>query len=92
MQITERANALMSRQQEVWRALLGDMRAEAIYVRDEDELTARQIEWLEGYFLDHVLPVLTPLAIDPAHPFPFIPNSGLALALQLSRLSDGRPP
>ncbi len=87
-QITDRANSLMVRQQTVWKTLLSDMRANQIYVRDRHELSAEQSAWLEGYFLEHVLPVLTPLAIDPAHPFPFVPNSGAALALELSRKSD----
>ena len=87
--ITDHANALMTRQQAVWRQMLVDMRDEQIYVRDADELSHAQIDWLEAYFLEHVLPVLTPLAIDPAHPFPFVPNLGIALALQLSRLTDG---
>lgn len=87
-QITDRANSLMVRQQTVWKTLLSDMRANQIYVRDRHELSAEQSAWLEGYFLEHVLPVLTPLAIDPAHPFPFVPNSGAALALELSRKTD----
>ncbi|MCH1542763.1 MAG: RNA degradosome polyphosphate kinase [Alphaproteobacteria bacterium] len=87
--ILRRADALMARQQEVWGDVLQDLRTNHIFVRESDELTPAQIDWLEDYFLDQVLPVLTPLAIDPAHPFPFIPNLGLALALQLSRREDG---
>ena len=86
--ILQRADALMARQQEVWGDVLQDLRANHIFVREGNELTPAQIDWLEDYFLDQVLPVLTPLAIDPAHPFPFIPNLGLALALQLSRRED----
>jgi polyphosphate kinase len=86
--ILQRADALMARQQAVWGDVLQDLRANHIFVREGNELTPAQIDWLEDYFLDQVLPVLTPLAIDPAHPFPFIPNLGLALALQLSRRED----
>ena len=87
--ILQRADALMVRQQKVWGDVLKDLRDEKIFVRESDELTPSQLDWLEDYFLDQVLPVLTPLAIDPAHPFPFIPNLGLALALQLARRDDG---
>ena len=87
--ILQRADALMVRQQKVWGDVLKDLRNEKIFVRESDELTPSQLDWLEDYFLDQVLPVLTPLAIDPAHPFPFIPNLGLALALQLARRDDG---
>ena len=87
--ILGRADALMKRQQKVWAEVLKDLRENKIFVRESDELTPTQVDWLEDYFLDQVLPVLTPLAIDPAHPFPFIPNLGLALALQLARREDG---
>ena len=87
--ILQRADALMVRQQKVWGDVLKDLRDNKIFVRESDELTPTQVDWLEDYFLDQVLPVLTPLAIDPAHPFPFVPNLGLALALQLARREDG---
>ncbi len=86
--VTERANELMRAQQKVLLNLLLEMESEGVCVLAADALNATQTDWLEDYFLDNVLPVLTPLAIDPAHPFPFIPNLGFALALQLSRKRD----
>ncbi|MGM0585769.1 MAG: RNA degradosome polyphosphate kinase [Pseudomonadota bacterium] len=85
------ARALMDRQQQVWRDLRQAMREARIQVLDREELTKADIQRVESYFLDQVFPVVTPLAIDPAHPFPFIPNEGFALALQLRRLSDDEP-
>ncbi|MDA9230536.1 RNA degradosome polyphosphate kinase [Alphaproteobacteria bacterium] len=86
--ISSKANELMENQQKVWRDLLLEMRQSNVNVMMPDEFNDQQMAWLEDYFLEQVLPVLTPLAIDPAHPFPFIPNLGFALALQLGRRTD----
>lgn len=82
------ARALMQRQQDVWQALRAELHAEGIQVLAREDLSRADVERLEQWFLDQVFPVLSPLAIDPAHPFPFIPNEGFALALHLRRISD----
>lgn len=84
------ANELMREQQRQWVSLRHEMRDNGLAVLEPDEVTPEEFTWLETRFLEQVFPVLTPLAIDPAHPFPFIPNLGFALALQLRRISDGK--
>ena len=88
--ILARTNELMTRQQNSWVTILEEMKAHNIEVVGSYDIPQENEEWLESYFLSEVLPVLTPLAIDPAHPFPFIPNLGFALVLQMSRLTDGK--
>lgn len=84
------ARALMERQDVVLRDLKREMHAAGISVLSGDLLNDNDQTYLESYFISNIFPVLSPLAIDPAHPFPFIPDTGLSLALQLSRRSDGR--
>ncbi len=88
--INERAGALTAEQQRIWRKLRGELRDNNIAVVEPDELDDAERTWLNEHFMMAIFPVLTPLAVDPAHPFPFIPNFGLALALQLVRPSDNR--
>ena len=82
------ADALMARQQGIWNTLRGELRTAGIAVLDPAELDEADHGWLESYFLEHIFPVLTPIAVDPAHPFPFIPNLGSGLVLQLTRRKD----
>jgi len=84
------AAQLIADQQTVWVELKAELRAAAMQVLEPGELTSADREWLEKEFRDLIFPVLTPLAIDPAHPFPFIPNLGFALALRLKRRRDGK--
>lgn len=84
------ARALMEQQQSAWVALEREIRAEGITVEKRENLTAADKTFLEEVFLNQVFPVLSPLAIDPAHPFPFIANEGIALALKMKRERDGR--
>jgi polyphosphate kinase len=85
-----RAEALLAEQQRVWRELRGLLREAGIEVCEPDELSVQDVQWLDAWFMERVFPVLTPLAIDPAHPFPFIPNMGLVIALLLVREEDGQ--
>jgi polyphosphate kinase len=87
--INARASDLMAEQQRMWLELSVLLRKAGIAVVEPKELLDSDRQWLDTKFMSDVYPVLTPLAIDPAHPFPFIPNMGLALALQLRR-QDGR--
>ena len=88
--INAEARRLMAHQQQVFDDLAGEMQAAGISLCTPDTLTAEDRSYLDRAFLEQVFPVLSPLAIDPAHPFPFIPNAGFALALQLERKSDRR--
>lgn len=80
---------VLKRQDECWESLQADLDKEDIHVVTSNELNETDKTWLRGRFMDHIFPVLTPLAIDPAHPFPFIPNLGLSLILQLVRIDNG---
>jgi polyphosphate kinase len=84
------ARALMIRQQEIWTDLRAELEGEGITVVSRHDLTDADKAYLADLFLEQVFPVLSPLAIDPAHPFPFISNEGIALALQMKRDRDGR--
>jgi polyphosphate kinase len=88
--INQRSGELMRDQQTHWRTLRQELRENGLSVVDVAEITAVEKEWLDGYFLDQIFPVLTPMATDPAHPFPFIPNQGFAMVLQLKQSSDGK--
>jgi polyphosphate kinase len=88
--INRRSGELMRTQQAFWRQLRQDLRDNGLSVLDVGELTSAEKEWLDVYFLDQIFPVLTPMAIDPAHPFPFIPNLGFAMVLQLRQPTDGK--
>jgi polyphosphate kinase len=89
--IRDRASILMADQQQAWATLQGELRAAGIAVLAASELAEGERSWLEQYFIDQVFPILTPLAIDPAHPFPFIPNGGFSALLKLQRKDDRRP-
>lgn len=84
------ARALMMRQQECWVELRRGLEKVGIKLLPRQKLNLGDKKYLAIQFMEQIFPVLSPLAIDPAHPFPFIPNEGLTLALQLCRSKDGR--
>jgi polyphosphate kinase len=87
--INRRAGKLMRDQQVVWSQLTQLLSDAGISVIGPADVSGDERSWLEERFMAEIFPVLTPLAIDPAHPFPFIANLGLGFALQLRRRSDG---
>ena len=88
--IVEAVAHLASDQQRQWLSLRPALTAAGVVLLEAEDLTKPERAWLEERFLTHVFPLLTPLAIDPAHPFPFIPNLGFSIAMQLSRVKDGK--
>ena len=83
---------LMEAQQKVWGVLHGELGQVGIeVVGPSSPLDTESEVWLRTHFRDQIFPILTPQALDPAHPFPFIPNEGLSIVFDLQRLSDKQP-
>ena len=82
-EINRFASALVSDKQARWVALEKELAAVGIAIVDAPELTEQEHVWLEAEFMTHIFPILTPINVDPAHPFPFIQNKGLTLAIEM---------
>src|SRR3989449_1953009 len=89
--INKTVSELASDQQAIWRDLRATLSDTGIMLVDGHDFTKTERGWLEDHFLRNIFPLLTPLAIDPAHPFPFIPSLGFTIALHLVRTADGKP-
>ena len=83
--INERASDLLNNQQSCWHELRRLLKEQNVQILDVAELDAEDMAWLETYFVEQVMPVLTPNAIDPAHPFPFVPNAAMGLVVELAK-------
>ena len=90
VRVNAEAADLMADQQTRWRELCSELESEGLCLVEPGEVTETELAALEARFLSELFPVLTPLAIDPAHPFPFIPNLAFSLVLKIRRRSDGR--
>ncbi|MCK0166023.1 RNA degradosome polyphosphate kinase [Jannaschia sp. S6380] len=86
--IDKDAGRLLERQQDVWKALRREMEETGICLLSGDALSVEERGEMADLFLRDVFPIVSPLAIDPAHPFPFLPNEGFALAVELERKAD----
>ncbi|MBU4530069.1 MAG: RNA degradosome polyphosphate kinase [Hoeflea sp.] len=89
--ILEEIDGLQLEQQASLAILQQNLADENIYIVRPTGLAAGDMEWLENAFLQSIFPVLTPLSIDPAHPFPFIPNLGFSICLQLASKAANEP-
>jgi polyphosphate kinase len=88
----EKVIELETIQQQVWNTLKVQLSEAGVGVIGEDDKLDREREkWLREYFITHVMPVITPQAIDPAHPFPFVANQGIGVLFSLTRTADEAP-
>jgi polyphosphate kinase len=89
IEINRMAAGLGSDQQARFTALRAEMAAAGIHIVEPKELRPAEREWLDRHFKSQFLPILTPLAVDPSHPFPFIQNGGITVGVELRRERDG---
>jgi len=89
--IAHAADQLTDVQQTVWLALRKALNETGIHVLNADEIVGDIADACESHFREQIFPILTPQALDPSHPFPFVPNKGFVLLYDLKRLSDGEP-
>lgn len=90
-EIATLAQHLQREQQDHWETLREELFTQNVVIHESNDLSEEQVAYLQRLFREEIFPVLTPIAVDPAHPFPFIPNLGLALAFELRRPDSDQP-
>ncbi len=85
VEINKFATDLVAQKQDIWQSLVVELAEAGIHIVEAEDANKEELAWLEQQFMTHVFPILTPIAIDPAHPFPFILNRGLTLAVSMTR-------
>jgi polyphosphate kinase len=88
--INKFAAGLVADKLSTWRVLKGELADAGLHVVQPEDLSPRDTTWLEKLFLTHIFPILTPIAADPAHPFPFILNKGLTIVVEMQRRTDAK--
>lgn len=88
IEIRREVASLEDEQQRTLRTLVDALATNGVHIADETRIAPRLHKWLKDWFEDHLQPVLTPQAIDPAHPFPFVANLGMGVIFSLERESD----
>ena len=89
-QINEVVAALSADQQERWEEVSTSLEGDGLQIIEAEACSSCEHVWLEKYFMTHVFPILTPIAVDPAHPFPFIPNFGMTIGLELEGIKNNK--
>src|SRR3990170_1257819 len=89
-EINRFAAKLVADKQGCWNGLKTELAAAALHIVEPGELSSEERVWLENRFMTRMFPILTPIAVDPAHPFPFILNKGMTIAVRMQRASDGK--
>ncbi|TVQ35708.1 MAG: RNA degradosome polyphosphate kinase [Geminicoccaceae bacterium] len=88
--IAQHVKGIIERQEVCWAELQAQLVDAGIEAIDAERLTAEDEAWLETFFEDELYPILSPIAVDPAHPFPFVPNQGLGVVVQFEAKSEAR--
>ncbi len=88
--IHEAMTALMHEQQACWITLRTYLHEQRIEILDPRNLKSRDRQWLKKHFTEDIFPALTPIAVDPAHPFPFLPNLGIAQLFELKKTKTAK--